>query len=200
MMTGGYDRLLLAVMAAFLFSTHIQAACPCARSAMTGQWAGTSHFGAMGGYGATDGYGTSLSPIPQSDWNSSQLPETARLVSPQAQAFAGTQAPLVDRFGMSPPPGTLGRTYRVRTRLIEDDLHPRVGILEVHLPENANITARGLKNTWTGKVWELKSADPLLPGIPQVYAVKAEFDRDGQRVTEYRWVRLIMGRVVELDF
>ncbi|MBC8113823.1 MAG: hypothetical protein H7062_05560, partial [Candidatus Saccharimonas sp.] len=68
-----------------------------------------------------------------------------------------------DRYGVAPPPGTLGQTYQRRTRLIDDEKHPRVGIVEVHLSENYEVTAKGLKVKWTGKVWRLES-DPLLPG------------------------------------
>ncbi len=107
-----------------------------------------------------------------------------------------------NRFDVSPPPGTLGRTYQQRSRLLEEDEHPRIGKVEVRLPEEVDVSARGLKSTWTGEVWILESKDPLVPGLPHVYAVKAERrDPQGKVVsTDVRWVRLIMGRVVELDF
>ena len=38
-----------------------------------------------------------------------------------------------DPYGIAPPPGTLGQTYHRRSRLIDDEKHPRVGIVEVHL-------------------------------------------------------------------
>lgn len=110
-------------------------------------------------------------------------------------------APLAatDRFGVAPPPGTLGHTYHRRTRLLDEKKHPRVGIVEVHLSENYDVSAKGLKSKWTGKVWELES-DPLLPGIPHIFEVRAEWGPDGARKKEVRTIRLVMGRVVDLEF
>lgn len=108
----------------------------------------------------------------------------------------------VDRFGMSPPPGTLGQTYKQRSRLIEDDKHPRFAAVDVFLPEEVDVTGRGMKSKWTGKVWRLEVKDPLLPGVPHIYAIKAERkSKDGEVLsTDVRWVRLIPGRIVDLSF
>lgn len=110
--------------------------------------------------------------------------------------------PGTNRYAVSPPPGTLGQTYRQRSALIPDDKHPRVGIVEVHLPEDVDVSGRELKSTWTGEVWRLESKEPLLPGLPHIYAIKAEKRNAAGEVTstEVRWVRLIMGRVVDLKF
>jgi hypothetical protein len=71
----------------------------------------------------------------------------------------------------------------------------------VHLPEDVDVSARGLKSTWTGEVWRLEAEMPLLPGVPHIYAVKAERDTGhGEKSIDVRWVRLIMGRIVELEF
>ncbi len=53
-------------------------------------------------------------------------------------------------YSGSPPPGNLGRTYQVRTRLIPEDKHPRTGMVEMRLPEDTTISSQGLKATWTG--------------------------------------------------
>ncbi|GIX04491.1 MAG: hypothetical protein KatS3mg114_0360 [Planctomycetaceae bacterium] len=108
----------------------------------------------------------------------------------------------VPHAGVAPPPGTLGRTYRQRSRLLDDDKHPRMAAVEIPLPENVDVTARGLKSVWTGKLWRLETDSPLLPGLPHVYAVKAVWKSPSGDVLreEYRWVRLIMGRVVELPW
>jgi hypothetical protein len=103
----------------------------------------------------------------------------------------------VDRFGFAPPPGTLGQTYKRRTRVIEDTKHPRVGVVEVALPEGVDVTATGLKSKWTGKVWRLES-EPLLPGIPHIYEIKASWGEGTE--PQVRTVRLIMGRIVDLEF
>lgn len=104
-----------------------------------------------------------------------------------------------DSYGVAPPPGTLGQTYQRRSRLIDEEKHPRVGIVEVKLSENYEVTAKGLKVKWTGKVWRLES-EPLLPGIPHIYEVKSEWGPEGAKQQQVRSVRLIMGRIVDLEF
>ena len=114
--------------------------------------------------------------------------------------LSGSPSILVDGWGEGPPPGTLGRTYRRRSALMSDDLHPRMAAVLVYLPEQADVSARGLKVTWTGDVWRLETAQALIPGVPHIYAVKAEWDTPQGRAIQVRWVRLIMGRVVDLEF
>ena len=109
----------------------------------------------------------------------------------------GTPVVLTDRFGVAPPPGTLGQTYKRRSAVIDESKHPRVGIVDVHLPEAVDVTAKGLKSKWTGKVWRLES-DSLMPGVPHIYEVKASWGEGTQ--PQVRTVRLIMGRIVDLDF
>lgn len=118
--------------------------------------------------------------------------------TPAAVDGSATAAqPAVDRFGFAPPPGTLGQTYKRRTRVIDDNKHPRVGIVEVQLPEGVDVSATGLKSKWTGKVWRLES-EPLLPGIPHIYEIKASWGEGTE--PQVRTVRLIMGRIVDLEF
>lgn len=105
----------------------------------------------------------------------------------------------VDPYGIAPPPGTLGQTYQRRSRMIDDEKHPRMGAVDVHLSENYDVSAKGLKAKWTGKVWNL-STDTLLPGIPHIYEVKAEWGPEGAKQSETRSVRLIMNRIVDLEF
>ena len=104
---------------------------------------------------------------------------------------------LTDRFGYAPPPGTLGQTYKRRSRPIEDTKHPRIGAVEINLPEEVDVTAKGLKPKWTGKLWRLES-DSLIPGVPHIYEVKASWGEGTQ--PQVRTIRLIMGRIVDLEF
>lgn len=106
----------------------------------------------------------------------------------------------MNRWGVMPPPGTLGRTYLRRSTLITDDDHPRKAAVVVHLPEEADVSARGLKVKWTGDVWQLETAQPLVPGVPHIYAIRAKWETASGTVEQTRWVRLIMGRVVDLEF
>ena len=145
-------------------------------------------------------YSTGNAPASQPVPNASGVP--AETVPgggvPVDGSILGTpQYGMTDRFGYAPPPGTLGQTYKRRSRLIEDNKHPRVGVVEVNLPEQVDVTARGMKSKWTGKVWRLES-DPLTPGIPHIFEVKASWGDGGQ--VQVRTIRLIMGRIVDLDF
>jgi hypothetical protein len=137
-------------------------------------------------------------PLPQPPPPGSPTPLNAPMPHQDA---AVDRPPAVNRFDVAPPPGTLGRTYQRRSRLIDDDKHPRWAAVEVRLPEEVDVSSRGLKASWTGEVWRLEVESPLLPGVPHVYAIKAERDAgNGEKSVDVRWVRLISGRVVELEF
>jgi len=125
------------------------------------------------------------------------LPQAASL-PPMVSGYQSQAG--MNRWGMMPPPGTLGRTYLRRSELLDDDEHPRTGIVAVKLPEEADVSARGMKVEWTGEEWRLESSQPLVPGVPHIYAIKAEWETPTGKVTQTRWVRLIMGRVVDLEF
>lgn len=128
-------------------------------------------------------------------------PTDAPTPTPQPVPALDPNAPMsaTDRFGVAPPLGTLGHTYHRRSRVLDDKFHPRVGMVEVHLSENYDVTSKGMKAKWTGKHWELTS-DPLLPGIHHIVEVKAEWGPENARRKEVRVVRLIMGRAVDLEF
>lgn len=129
-------------------------------------------------------------------------PGTSLPMAANGPAYAGPGIATGNRFAVSPPPGTLGQTYHRRSTILADDKHPRTAAVEVHLPEEVDVSARGLKAKWTGKVWRLETAEPLIPGLPHIYAIKAERrNKAGEIVsTDVRWIRLIMGRVVEVEF
>lgn len=103
---------------------------------------------------------------------------------------------------VSPPPGTLGRTYRRPSRPVPTDKHPRTAMIEVNAPSAAEVTIEGVEDFegYLGNdgLWHFESDTPLLPGIPHIYDVKAEFVRHGRPVTETRTVRMIPGRIVTL--
>lgn len=127
-----------------------------------------------------------------------------QLINPQKPAPNSTSTPPeappsgeVDRFGFAPPPGTIGQTYKRKTRLIDDKKHPRIGIVDVYLPEDVDVTSPGTKVKWTGKCWRLES-DPLIPGVPHIYEIKAQWNENTE--PQYRSVRLIMGRIVDLEW
>ena len=88
-------------------------------------------------------------------------------------------------------PGTLGLTYQQRTKLVNSDIHPRVGVLEITV---SDATLRQMPSGHEIKVtvadeaghfeeldgyfgeddkWHFESK-PLYPGIPHIYDVKFE--------------------------
>lgn len=133
---------------------------------------------------------------------------------------------------LTPPPGNLGRTYRVPTRSIPVDKHPRIGMLEVVPPvhPDARKTEAGeiyVKLSATGmnaylddddNRWHLETEHPMIPGNPLIFDVQAElvrvetvvetkwgkkYEKQIEKVLEhlgYRTVRLIPGRIVEIDW
>lgn len=142
-----------------------------------------------------DGHGHGPKTLPNGSvpFNRGQ-PEAAFDSGAMSVPIAGT-----DRYGIAPPPGTLGQTYQRRSRLIDDDKHPRMAAVDVHLSENYDVSAKGLKAKWTGKVWHL-STEALLPGIPHIYEVKVEWGPEGAKQSQIRTVRLIKNRIVDLEF
>lgn len=133
-----------------------------------------------------------------------------RYAPPNAPTFTGNPNPLnapatmvapSNLDGLAPPPGTLGTTYKRRTRLVPDDKHPRIAIVDVwNVPESADITARGMKPRWYKNHWRLETETPLVPGIPHIYGIMVTENVNGETVTDVKWIRLIMGRIVDLDF
>jgi len=108
---------------------------------------------------------------------------------------------------VGPPPGTLGQTYQRPMRPIPVDKHPRVSIVDVRAPGATSVRVYGTfeyrtKDGFTGfqdrkgpSVWRLES-DPLVPGQTHIYRVVAKY---GDSVQE-RYIRLVPGRIVTLDF
>ena len=146
-------------------------------------------------------------PLPMMDGSGQPLPGQPLSGQPfTGQPLPGSNPSLMsvpfagsDGYGMAPPPGTLGQTYKRRSRLIDDEKHPRVGMVDVYLSENYEVTAKGMKVKRLDKVWRLES-DPLWPGIPHIIEVKSEWGPEGAKQQQVRFVRLIMGRIVDLEF
>lgn len=185
-------RTTLALSAlAFSCAAHPATASHCkVRSSVCGPCAAGMNYGSggygMGGYGMSGygigGYGMGL--VPPSPPN-----------GPAPPPPHGPAPPVVP-----PPPGTLGITYQQYSALIPDDKHPRVGMVNVYLPDTVKVSARGMNSTWTGESWRLETIGALVPHLPHIYPIEAIFVRDGCEVKEVRWVRLIMGRVVDLHW
>ena len=108
---------------------------------------------------------------------------------------------------VAPPPGTLGQTYQRPMRPIPVDKHPRISIVDVRAPGATSVKVYGTyeyrtKDGFTGfqdrkdpSVWRLES-DPLIPGQSHIYRVVAKYGDSAQE----RYIRLVPGRIVTLDF
>lgn len=108
-----------------------------------------------------------------------------------------------------PPPGTLGQTYQRSSRPVPADKHPRAGMLDVRAPgatdvavydvENYRAEDRvdGFRNQDDRELWHFESK-PLIPGLTHIYRVVVR--RGTGNNFEEKYVRLIMGRVVSVEF
>ncbi len=112
--------------------------------------------------------------------------------------------------GMSTtPPGTLGQTYYLSSRPVPADKHPRVGMIDVRATSASFVivrwtndfrmeeTLKGYQDDNDPSIWHFESK-PLLPGLKQIHRVEIYNGGPGSAPTDVRYVRLIMGRVVNL--
>ena len=100
-----------------------------------------------------------------------------------------------------PPPGTLGMTYRRSSRPVPTEKHPRAGIVDVSVEDAYDVDAEGMK-AYRAKdgIWRLETKEPLIPGLPHIYHIKATLGEAEDSPVEYRTVRLIPGRIVDLQW
>lgn len=107
-----------------------------------------------------------------------------------------------------PPPGTLGRTYYLPSRPLPASKHPRIGMLDICAPGVEELVlvdtneyreedyVDGYRDAVNPALWHFET-DPLIPGLPHIYRVEA---RCGGVTTDVRYVRLIRGRILEVNF
>ncbi|MCA9075737.1 MAG: hypothetical protein KDA93_11935 [Planctomycetaceae bacterium] len=109
----------------------------------------------------------------------------------------------------APPPGTLGQTYQLSSRPVPADKHPRVGMIDVNAPSATFVivrwtndfrtdeTLKGYQDDADPSIWHFESK-PLLPGLKHIHRVEIYNGGPGSAATDVRYVRLIMGRIVNL--
>ncbi len=107
------------------------------------------------------------------------------------------------------PPGTLGQTYHLDSRPIPADKHPRVGMIDVRANSASFVVVRwtndfrmeeslkGFQDDNDPSIWHFESK-PLLPGLKHIYRVEIYQGGPGSAPIDVRYVRLIMGRIVNL--
>ncbi len=132
------------------------------------------------------------------------MPEGADAPEPSSTEPLMTQDVFLpdDLPAASTPRGTLGVTYFRHTHPVPEDKHPRLGMLAVRDKQRFRIVVvRGmgglrLKNG----IWLFESDRPLDPGASHIVCIEAkDHMMDVDAITK-RYVRLIPGRIVYLDF
>jgi hypothetical protein len=100
------------------------------------------------------------------------------------------------------PPGTVGQTYSRPSHPVPSDEHPRTGMLAVR--DDASIPFLSVQNMGGIKmksgIWLFESRRPLDPGVCQIVRVEARQTAADVEPYATRFVRLIPGRIVYLDF
>lgn len=114
----------------------------------------------------------------------------------------------------TPPPGTLGRTYSLPARPVPADKHPRVGMLEVKVSGTVEVfvgdtfefresdDVDGYQDERDPALWHFETK-PLTPGQPHVYRIETRHPGTEEHrgdVIEVRYVRLVPGRVLMINF
>lgn len=100
------------------------------------------------------------------------------------------------------PPGTVGQTYTRPSHPVPADEHPRTGMLAVR--DDGSIPFLSVHNMGGIKmksgIWLFESRRPLDPGACQIVRVEARQTAADVEPYATRFVRLIPGRIVYLDF
>jgi hypothetical protein len=124
--------------------------------------------------------------------------------SRQYHAPPPVQPNLKPALAVVPPPGTLGQTYLRQSWPIPKAEHPRTAIIQVSAPGFTLMQVDGLTDLdgfqRPDGAWIFKTKQPLTPGVPHIYQVKAGYKNTEDPQWNVRTVRLIPGRVVTLEY
>lgn len=167
--------------------------------------------GRIGHAGAMPGYGGPFAAVPAFDYGPAAFPPgPAPMHGFGAPPFAPPMGEGLAQQPVGPPrlppmppppPGTVGTTYFRRSALLPPNEHPRSAAVDVYnVGAEALVASPGLKAKWLDDRWQLMTEAPLIPGLPHIYAVTVAPAGGDLRTGEVRYVRLIMGRVVDLEF
>ncbi len=102
----------------------------------------------------------------------------------------------------APPPGTIGETYTRASHPIPEDEHPRAAMLAVRdhgIEQNIQVQRMGGYRMTNG-VWLFETTRPLTYCSENIVRVEARQDPNDIQPHKVKFVRLIPGRIVYLDF
>lgn len=99
-------------------------------------------------------------------------------------------------------PGTVGQTYSRTSHAIPTEKHPRIAMVAVRDHGRvANMSVNGMSGfRMSNGVWLFETDRPLVPGKENIVRVEARKDTHDIQPQEFRFVRLLPGRLVYLDF
>jgi hypothetical protein len=124
--------------------------------------------------------------------------------SPQYRAAPPPSGVARSGWAVVTPPGTLGQTYQRQSWPIPKNEHPRTAIIQVTASGFTQMQVDGLADMEGFQrpdgAWIFKSKQPLTPGVPHIYHVKAGYKNTENTSWNVRTVRLIPGRVVTLEY
>jgi len=108
----------------------------------------------------------------------------------------------VERLPAPIPPGTLGQTYQRASHPIPEGEHPRTAMLAVRDHREVKYLKTQLMGGFRMKngIWLFETQRPLFPGQDNVVRVEARKDKNDIQPYKVKFVRLIPGRIVYLDF
>jgi hypothetical protein len=198
-------RLAATALAMPLCGALAHAECPCQQ----GQPLSVDAYGTSGGY--ADGQYLGGDPYRAGQYGAGTVPYGAgdRYGSGGVQYQSGMPASTAGT-PLTPPPGTLGQTYQLRSDPVPADKHPRAGMIVVHAPGATNVlvqdtnnfrtrdTLKGFEDADHRGTWHFETI-MMLNGQPNIHRVAAIYPADDGSRVEVRYVRFIMGRVVYLD-
>ena len=100
------------------------------------------------------------------------------------------------------PPGTLGQTYTRVSHPVPMDKHPRTGMLAVKDNGSIPYLSVGVMGGFKMKngIWLFESTRPLDVGACQIVRIEARETPQDIEPYATRFVRLIPGRIVYLEF
>lgn len=135
-------------------------------------------------------------------------PSAAAEGAPMMIGAPGTPMVMASAFlggtldSIAPPPGTLGQTYQRLSHPIPEDEHPRTAMLAVNDGGNREyLSIRGMGGfRMKNGIWLFETNSPLVHGVENIVRVEARRTPEDVAPFESRFVRLIPGRIVYLDF
>ena len=140
-----------------------------------------------------------------------ETPHLSPTPGPQGWTPGVMSQPVVAGRAANTPPGTLGQTYVRPSAPVPAVKHPRAGMIDVRAAGATSVSVQWthpyrLTDELDGFV-DAKDKDvfhfeekQMLPGVPYIVRIEARFGTEDEPRYEERYARLIMGRIVSIDF